>query len=199
MHWSPSYAGSCNHCGESSAVSIQLARSFKWVALHSYQRYLCNPVQVVGSFIASFAAMLVEHFQLEESKGSVGKNVAAALFLISGFWAMIVFYIWQSAVQTDIEDELKQWYVMCARCLLLLPTHATHSVIICSLEYSFDNARIEMGDSQILVILGWLLCWVAAIAVMQVPKQRYNRRGSGKVAPSKGKIVTNDTLTQSSL
>jgi hypothetical protein len=63
----------------------------------------------VGSLVASIAAMMVENFQLDESNGNVGRNVAAALFLISGFWAMIVFFIWQSAVNRDIEDELKDW------------------------------------------------------------------------------------------
>lgn len=65
--------------------------------------------QIVGSLVASIAAMMVENFQLDESNGNVGRNVAAALFLISGFWAMIVFFIWQSAVNRDIEDELKDW------------------------------------------------------------------------------------------
>ena len=62
-------------------------------------------------------ALLVERYHVEGSTAPIGRNVAVALFAIAGFWGMIVFYIWRSTVQDDIEEELQNEYVNHVHCV----------------------------------------------------------------------------------
>jgi len=125
---------------------------------------------VLLSCAAFIVVLLVEQLEVGARRVVIGKGVAVALFVFAGFWSMIVFFIWRSSVQGNIEQYLEE-----------------------DARHSFDDIDVRVGYSQVLVVLGWLFSWVGAFTSMSIPTNPTTPKSIRSVKPQEAKVAMSKT------